>query len=118
MSDADALSPLFDLRKLLSERKINMPNVAAVDANQTIATAGVLGDACEMGRRIRSMDWTHSSLGHLDDWEKSFRATVGHVLSSKLSMFIAWGDQGIPHDSFIPILAARHRLHKWLKSAD
>lgn len=46
----------------------------------------------EMGGRMRSYDWSTTSLGPLNEWPQSLRTTVNIILSSKIPMFLWWGD--------------------------
>src|SRR5665647_696022 len=45
----------------------------------------------EMGKLIRSKDWSNTMLGVPGTWPQSLRTTLGIVLSSKFPMFLWWG---------------------------
>ena len=45
----------------------------------------------EMGRLIRSKDWSASSIGTPDRWPQSLRTTLSILLNSKFPMFLFWG---------------------------
>jgi PAS domain S-box-containing protein len=64
----------------------------------------------EMGALIRSHDWSHSTLGAVENWSQSLKTAIGLVLSSPYPMFIWWGHQMINlyNDAYIPLLGQRH----------
>jgi GAF domain-containing protein len=45
----------------------------------------------EMGRRIRSFDWTTTPLGHLSTWPMPLRNAVATCLSSRFPLLLLWG---------------------------
>ena len=45
----------------------------------------------EMGRLIRSMDWSESSLGPVAEWPQSLRTTISICLASDLPICVIWG---------------------------
>jgi len=45
----------------------------------------------EMGRLIRSLDWSETPLGPVDSWPQSLRTTVNICLASDLPICIIWG---------------------------
>ena len=45
----------------------------------------------EMGRLIRSMDWSKTSLGPVTGWPQSLRTTVSICLASDLPICVIWG---------------------------
>ncbi|MCA1326286.1 ATP-binding protein [Herbaspirillum sp. alder98] len=64
----------------------------------------------EMGKLIRSMDWTDSPLGPIEEWPQSLRTAVSLCLSSTFPILIAWGphDIQIYNDAYRPICGAKH----------
>ena len=60
----------------------------------------------EMGTLIRSLDWSDTTIGAVENWPKSLLTTVGIVLNSNLPMFLFWGSDlnCFYNDSFRPIL--------------
>jgi PAS domain S-box-containing protein len=52
---------------------------------RTLAASG------EVGRDLLAVDWSTTSVGPPDDWPNSLRTAVRMVLSSKFSMWMAWG---------------------------
>jgi PAS domain S-box-containing protein len=74
------------------------------------ADAGFLAEGGEVGRLMRSQDWSTSPLGHPDSWPHALRLVVSLLLSSKFPMFVAWGPQlgFLYNDAYAEILSAKH----------
>jgi hypothetical protein len=49
----------------------------------------------EMGKLIRSMDWTNTPLGPTDAWPQSLRTTVSLRLASNFPISLAWGPKHV-----------------------
>jgi len=64
----------------------------------------------EMGKLIRSMDWSSTALGPIETWPQSLRTSVSLCLSSTFPILIAWGPDRIQiyNDSYSPICGAKH----------
>ncbi len=64
----------------------------------------------EMGALIRSMDWSATPLGPLDQWPQSLRTTVSLCLSSTFPILVCWGEQDIQiyNDAYRPICGDLH----------
>jgi hypothetical protein len=64
----------------------------------------------EMGALIRSMDWTNTPLGPLQDWPQSLRTSASLCLSSTFPILVAWGpdDIQIYNDAYRPICGELH----------
>jgi hypothetical protein len=45
----------------------------------------------EMGERIRSFDWSKTSLGLPDYWDQSLKTCVRIMLTSSQPIWIGWG---------------------------
>lgn len=45
----------------------------------------------EMGKLVRSMDWSKTPLGEIGSWPQSLRTTVSLRLSSNFPISLAWG---------------------------
>jgi PAS domain S-box-containing protein len=67
-------------------------------------------DGGDMGRLIRSMDWSQTSLGPLQSWPQSLRMAVSLCLDSPFPSAIAWGAQRthIYNDACRPVYGASH----------
>jgi signal transduction histidine kinase/PAS domain-containing protein len=67
-------------------------------------------DGGEMGRLMRSVDWSDTSLGPLETWPQSLRTAVGIILSSRYGMFVWWGRQliNLYNDAYRPFLGKKH----------
>ncbi|WP_311922706.1 SpoIIE family protein phosphatase [Microbispora sp. H10836] len=64
------------------------------DAEQqprTAAGAGVFAVDDEVGRDLALVDWAATPLGPPDEWPQSLQTAVSILLSSRFSMWMAWG---------------------------
>ncbi|MDL4814255.1 SpoIIE family protein phosphatase [Actinomadura opuntiae] len=75
--------------------------------------AGVFGADGEVGRDLAAVDWAATPLGPPDGWPQSLRTAVSILLSSRFSMWMAWG----PELTFFCNAAYRHdtlgRKYPW-----
>jgi signal transduction histidine kinase len=64
----------------------------------------------EMGKLIRSMDWSKTPLGPIESWPQSLRTTVSLCLSSNFPIALAWGPQHVQiyNDGYWPICGEKH----------
>jgi signal transduction histidine kinase len=64
----------------------------------------------EMGKLIRSMDWSKTPLGPIDAWPQSLRTTVSLCLASNFPIAIAWGPKHVQiyNDGYWPICGEKH----------
>ncbi|MGV8880367.1 MAG: ATP-binding protein [Sphingobacteriaceae bacterium] len=76
----------------------------------TESTEQFLSGGGEMGTLIRSMDWSKTALGPIENWPQSLRTSVSLCLSSTFPILIAWGPETIQiyNDSYRPICGAMH----------
>ena len=67
-------------------------------------------NASEMGKLIRTMDWSRTPLGALASWPQSLRTTVSLCLASNFPIALAWGAQRVQiyNDGYWPICGAKH----------
>src|ERR1700755_286340 len=67
----------------------------------------------EIGRDLAAVDWESTPLGPVDEWPQSLRTAVNILLSSRFSMWMAWG----PHLTFFGNAAYRRdtlgRKYPW-----
>ncbi len=64
----------------------------------------------EMGKRIRSMDWSQTPLGTIESWPQSLRTTVSLCLASNFPISLAWGPKHVQiyNDGYWPICGGKH----------
>lgn len=89
----------------------NLSSPADLMEQQNIASnEQFLSGGGEMGKLIRSMDWSKTALGPIEDWPQSLRTSVSLCLSSTFPILIAWGPDTIQiyNDSYRPICGAKH----------
>jgi PAS domain S-box-containing protein len=74
------------------------------------STEQFLSGGGEMGKLIRSMDWSKTALGPIESWPQSLRTSVSLCLSSTFPILIAWGPETIQiyNDSYRPICGEMH----------
>jgi signal transduction histidine kinase/two-component SAPR family response regulator len=77
---------------------------------QTSAALDFLTGGGEMGRLMRSTDWSATPLGEPCFWPQSLRTAVSLMLNSRYPMFIAWGPQlaFLYNDGYRPIFGEKH----------
>src|SRR5262245_20350995 len=82
------------------------PAVASVST----AAMDLLAGGGEMGAIMRSMDWSKTQLGPVEDGPKSHRTMLGVVLSSRFPMLLWWGPDllHLYNDAYRPILRDKH----------
>ncbi len=64
----------------------------------------------EMGKLIRSMDWSNTPLGPIESWPQSLRTTVSLCLASNFPIALVWGHQHVQiyNDGYWPICGEKH----------
>src|SRR5437016_10996535 len=64
----------------------------------------------EMGKLIRSMDWSKTPLGPIESWPQSLRTTVSLCLASNFPISLAWGPKHVQiyKDGYWPICGEKH----------
>ena len=77
--------------------------------NQSVSMDWLVGGG-EMGKLIRSMDWSKNPLGPVEQWPQSLRTTVSLCLASNFPISIAWGPNHVQiyNDGYWPICGAKH----------
>jgi signal transduction histidine kinase len=73
-------------------------------------TATELFGESEMGRVMRAIDWSATSLGPVEQWPLSLRMMVRFVLANRMPMLLWWGPDYIQlyNDAYRPVLGAKH----------
>src|SRR6195952_5699099 len=86
--------------------------IQALDAasrNDSRPTEWLVGGG-EMGKFIRSMDWSQTPLGPIERWPQSLRTTVGLALASNFPISLIWGPGCVQlyNDGYWPICGGKH----------
>ncbi|WP_329792316.1 SpoIIE family protein phosphatase [Lentzea sp. DG1S-22] len=55
--------------------------------------AGVFAGSGEIGRGLAAVDWAATPVGPPDEWPQSLQTAVSILLSSRFSMWMAWGPE-------------------------
>ena len=65
-----------------------------------------LGINGEMSALMRGTDWSHTSMGPIENWPQSLKTTLGILLHSRFPMFLFWGPELLCfyNDAFVPSL--------------
>jgi len=63
----------------------------------------------EMGRRMRSHDWSASALGPPESWPQSLKTIVRVLLDSRYAMWMAWGPEltFFCNDAYLPTVGLK-----------
>ena len=76
----------------------------------------------EMGKLMRSFDWSKTSVGAPEEWLQSLRTTVSIILNSSFPMFLFWGKDLLCfyNDAYRPSLGnnGKHPVILGMKAAD
>src|SRR5437867_541089 len=64
----------------------------------------------EMGKLVRSKDWSSTPLGPIESWPQSLRTTVSLCLASNFPISLAWGPRHVQiyNDGYWPICGGKH----------
>jgi two-component system sensor histidine kinase VicK len=85
-----------------------MNSIAIGETNTAIQN--FLSGGGKMGKLIRSMDWSKTSLGNPKTWPQSLRTSVSICLNSRFPILIWWGKDlvKIYNDAYCDLIAAKH----------
>ncbi len=77
---------------------------------KTAATFDFLAGGGEMGERIRTKDWSKTSLGPVEQWPQSLKIIVRIMLTSRQPIWIGWGPELIKlyNDPYKAIVGGKH----------
>ncbi|MBE9008870.1 response regulator [Pseudanabaenaceae cyanobacterium LEGE 13415] len=64
----------------------------------------------EMGALMRSLDWSNTPFGAVEQWSQSLRSTISICLNSRFPIAIYWGKENLLlyNDAWKPILGDKH----------
>ncbi|HEX8556277.1 MAG TPA: PAS domain-containing protein [Sphingomonas sp.] len=71
---------------------------------------GFLNEGGELGRLMRTHDWSGSPLGAPQAWSQPLRTVTSVMLGSQFPMFVAWGGElgFLYNDAYAGLLGAKH----------
>ncbi len=74
------------------------------------AQESCLAEGGELGRLVRSLDWSKTPLGPVAGWPTSLKTMVGVILRNRFPMLLWWGPDLIQiyNDGYRPILGEKH----------
>ena len=85
--------------------------IKAVDVFMNpISPARIFPGGGEMGERIRTFDWSSTSIGPIEQWPQSLVTSVRIMLASRQPIWIGWGPDFIYlyNDPYKAIIGGRH----------
>ena len=64
----------------------------------------------ELGKLIRTFNWSKTPLGTPDSWPQSLKTSVSICINTDFPMLVCWGPQWIMiyNDAYIPVLGSKH----------
>src|SRR3954463_16038762 len=76
----------------------------SAEMNDALAGGG------EMGALMRSMDWSTTPLGPVEQWPQALRTTVSTCLNSRFPILIWWGPElrMLYNDAYKQIIGTKH----------
>ena len=85
-------------------RSIPFTSLADVRAADPLAGGG------ESGALMRSIDWSATPLGPVDQWSPTLKTMVSFLLANRFPILLWWGPEYIQlyNDAYRPVLGAKH----------
>lgn len=77
---------------------------------EAIALEQLFAGGGETGAMMRSLDWSATPLGSVEQWPQSLKTTVRIMLTSRQPMFVWWGEQliNLYNDAYKSIVGGKH----------
>ena len=77
---------------------------------EVMAVEQVFAGGGETGAMMRSLDWSATPLGAVEQWPQSLKTTVRIMLTSRQPMFVWWGEQliNLYNDAYKSIVGGKH----------
>src|ERR1700730_2730475 len=72
--------------------------------------SGFLSGGGEMGKLIRSMDWSETAIGPIESWPPTLRMMVSFLLANRFPALLWWGPDycQLYNDAYRPVLGTKH----------
>ena len=69
-----------------------------------------LSEGGELGALLRAKDWSGTTLGPIERWPQSLRASVSTCLNSRFAIVVCWGPELVMlyNDAYREIIASKH----------
>src|SRR5580704_9475120 len=85
-------------------------NDSAMDLIKTQLIESVFAGGGEMGARMRTLDWSATVLGPMEQWPQALRACVRVMLGSGYPMLVCWGKEYpmLYNDAYGPLIGKKH----------
>jgi putative addiction module CopG family antidote len=97
---------------LNSKKQGNLQESATVKSTANDKPLNMFSGSGEMSERIRNFDWASTSVGSVEKWPQSLRATIRTLLGSRYPMILLWGQDlvQIYNDAYTSLIGAKHPL--------
>nr|WP_322720547.1 type II toxin-antitoxin system ParD family antitoxin [Nostoc sp. ChiQUE02]MDZ8233614.1 type II toxin-antitoxin system ParD family antitoxin [Nostoc sp. ChiQUE02] len=91
------------------KRQGNSQESATINSAVSDKRLNMFSGSGEMRERIRNLDWASTSVGSVETWPQSLRATIRTLLGSRYPMILLWGQDlvQIYNDAYTSSLASQ-----------
>src|SRR5262249_45949110 len=105
---ADMVVPLGDVGQVIGELVVGAPRPRP--RSEARAISRTFGDAGEIARLARQIDWSLTPLGNVPDWPEELKLTVRTAMDSPQAMAVWWGPElaQVYNDRWRVFLGAKH----------
>ena len=79
-------------------------------STEAIVAGNLFAGSGEMGALMRSLDWSQTALGAVENWSQSLKTAVRIMLTCRQPMFVWWGEEliNLYNDAYRDILGGKH----------
>lgn len=80
------------------------------EAEKTTGVESLFAGGGEMGALMRSLNWSKTPLGSIEQWSQSLKTAVRIMLTSRQPMFVWWGEEliNLYNDAYKAIVGGKH----------
>jgi PAS domain S-box-containing protein len=78
--------------------------------NPTVVSPSWVAGGGEMAERMRSLNWSQTSLGPVEHWPQSLKTSISICLASRFPIVMYWGKEYVVlyNDAYATILGSKH----------
>lgn len=104
------LPPEMSMARLTLSSGCYVTRVSVGDKRGGSVVAGSFAGPSEMHQRVAALGWAATSVGPVDRWPQSLRATIKTLLGSRYPMILLWGPDLIQiyNDAYIGLIGDKH----------
>ena len=98
------------LKEAEQSRKASMPGSKFALSAESSVNADFLAGGGEMAARMRSLDWSKTKLGPIEQWPQSLKTSISICLASRFPIVMYWGSEYVVlyNDAYSTILGGKH----------